>query len=440
MMILKFNYKSVVLTVFLCFSFLGFSQNNKKESNIIKAVDKHTESAIELIKTSVNMNSGTMNFEGVRAVGSLFQKELDKLGFKTELTNGEAYGRAGHLIATRKGKKGPKFLLIGHLDTVFELESPLQEYTMLNDSIMKGPGVADMKGGDVIIILAMQALKDAGVLEDMSIEIVMTGDEEKSGNPIELSKKDLIDAAKRADIALGFENGDNNPKTIVASRRGSADWELKVTGNPAHSSQIFTEDIGAGAIYETSRILNEFYVQLAKEKDLTFSPGYIIGGTTLKPDGDGTGGHAFGKSNVVAQEANVRGDLRAVSLDQLIKAKATMKKIVSENYPRTSAELIFGAGAYPPLTLTEGNLKLLEYFNTVSQDLGFGSVSAVNPRNAGAADISFTSEYVDMAIDGLGLTGGGGDHTIKETGNLNTVATQAKITAVLMYRLVNAKL
>lgn len=440
MMILKFNYKSVVLTVFFCVSLLGFSQNNIKESNIVKAVDKHIESAIELIKTAVNINSGTMNFDGVRAVGSLFKKELDKLGFKTELTNGEAYGRAGHLIATRKGKKGPKFLLIGHLDTVFELESPLQEYTMLNDSIMKGPGVADMKGGDVIIILAMQALKDTGVLDDMSIEIVMTGDEEKSGNPIELSKKDLIDAAKRADIALGFENGDNNPKTIVASRRGSADWELKVTGEPAHSSQIFTKDIGAGAIYETSRILNEFYVQLAKEKDLTFNPGYIIGGTTLEPDSDGTGGHAFGKSNVVPQEAGVRGDLRAVSLDQLIKAKATMKKIVSENYPKTSAELIFEEGAYPPLTLTEGNLKLLDYFNSVSQDLGFGSVSAVNPRNAGAADISFTSEYVDMAIDGLGLTGGGGDHTIKESGNLNTVATQAKITAVLMYRLVNSKL
>lgn len=439
MMILKPNYKNLLFILILCFSFLGFSQNNRKEKKIIKAVDKYEEQAISLLKKVVNINSGTMNFEGVKKVGSLFQKELDKLGFKTQLTNGEAYGRAGHLIATRKGKKGPKFLMIGHLDTVFELESPLQEFTMQNDSIMKGPGVADMKGGDVIIILAMQALKDAGLLDDMSIEIIMTGDEEKSGSPLELSKKDLIDAAKRADIALGFENGDNNPKTIVVARRGSTDWELKVTGNPAHSSQIFTDDIGAGSIYETSRILNEFYLQLAKEKDLTFNPGFIIGGTTLKPNADGTGGSAYGKTNVVSQETIVRGDLRAVSLDQLKKAKATMKRIVSENYPKTKAEINFGEG-YPPLSLTEGNTKLLGYFNTVSEDLGFGSVTAVNPRNAGAADISFTSEYVDMAIDGLGLTGGGGDHTINETGNLNTVAVQAKITAVLMYRLVNSKL
>ncbi|WP_299106854.1 M20/M25/M40 family metallo-hydrolase [uncultured Winogradskyella sp.] len=433
------NYKVLLLIATFGFSILSFSQNNRKEKNIVAAVDNHSKSAIELIKKSVNINSGTMNFEGVKEVGLLFKIELDKLGFKTELTNGEAYGRAGHLIATKKGKKGPNFLMIGHLDTVFELDSSLQEYTMHNDSIMKGPGVADMKGGDVIIILTMQALKKAGVLDDMNIEIIMTGDEEKSGKPLELSKKDLIDASKRADIALGFENGDNNPKTIVVARRGSTDWKLTVTGNPAHSSQIFTDEIGTGAIYETSRILNEFYIQLAKEKDLTFNPGFIIGGTNLKPDDNGTGGHAFGKTNVVSQETIVRGDLRAVSLEQLEKAKETMQTVVSDNYPKTNATLEFSSGGYPPLSLTDGNTELLGYFNTVSEDLGFGSVTAVNPRNAGAADISFTSEYVDMAIDGLGLTGGGGDHTINESGNLNTVATQAKITAVLMYRLVNSK-
>ena len=437
---LESNFKNLFFLITICFSILSFSQNNRNERKIISAVDKFNENAISLLKKAVNINSGTMNFEGVQKVGSLFQKELDKLGFKTELTNGDAYGRAGHLIATRKGKKDPKFLMIGHLDTVFELDSPLQEYTMQNDSIMKGPGVADMKGGDVIIILAMQALSEAGLLDDMSIEIIMTGDEEKSGKPLELSKKDLIDAAKRADIALGFENGDNNPKTIVVSRRGSTDWKLKVSGNPAHSSQIFTEPVGVGAIYETSRILNEFYSQLSKEKDLTFNPGFIIGGTTLNPDDNGTGGSAFGKTNVVSQATIVRGDLRAVSLEQLKKAKETMVKIVSENFPNTKAELHFSPGGYPPLSLTEGNTKLLGYFNTVSEDLGFGSVTAVNPRNAGAADISFTSQYVDMAIDGLGLTGGGGDHTINESGNLNTVAIQAKITAVLMYRLVNSKL
>ncbi len=430
----------ITLTLILSLSLSATAQKGKVEKNILKSVDKHLDASLDLLKESININSGTMNFEGVRKVGELYKKELDALGFKTEMTNGEAYNRAGHLIAKMDGSKGPKFLMIGHLDTVFELDSPFQELMMVNDSIMKGPGVADMKGGDVIIILAMKALKDAGVLEDLGIEIIMTGDEEKSGSPIELSKKDLIEGAKRADIALGFENGDNNPKTIVVSRRGSADWQLKVKGQPAHSSQVFSENIGVGAIYETSRILNEFYLQLSKEENLTFNPGFIIGGTEVAINDDKTGGTAFGKNNVVSQDVAVHGDIRAVSPEQLKMAKEKMMKIVSENYPKTTAELIFSDGGYPPLALTEGNTKLLSHFNTVSQDLGFGSVEPVNPRNAGAADISFTSGYVNMAIDGLGLTGGDGDHTIEETGNIDTVAVQAKITAVLMYRLMRGKL
>jgi glutamate carboxypeptidase len=434
------RFKKIVFLVFLSFSTLVFSQKNSTEKRIVKSVDKNIDDAIVLLKKAININSGTMNFKGVKEVGALFKTELDQLGFETKQTSGEAYNRAGHLIAVRKGKKnGPKILMIGHLDTVFEEDSPLQEFIMVNDSIIKGPGVADMKGGDVIIILAMKALKEAGVLDDLSIEIIMTGDEEKSGDPIELSKKDLIDAAKRADIALGFENGDNRTETIVVSRRGSADWKLTVTGNAAHSSQIFTKEIGAGAIYEASRILNEFYEQLSNEKDLTFNPGFVLGGTSLEIDTDETGGTTFGKNNVVAQTAVVHGDLRATSPEQLEKAKETMLKIINNNYPNTTAKIIFGKGAYPPLAMTKGNLELLSQYNNVSKDLGFGAVEAVNPRNAGAADISFTSGYVEMAIDGLGLTGGSGDHTINETGNLNSVAQKAKITAVLLYRLLNTK-
>ena len=142
------------------------AQLNKTEKEIIKSVDDHTEESLELLTRAVNINSGTMNFEGVREVARLFKEELDELGFETEITSGESFGRAGHLVATHEGKPGIKLLLIGHLDTVFELDSPFQSSGMVNDSIMKAPGVADMKGGDVVIILAMRALKDAGVLDD----------------------------------------------------------------------------------------------------------------------------------------------------------------------------------------------------------------------------------------------------------------------------------
>lgn len=304
---------------------------------------------------------------------------------------------------------------------------------MVNDSIATGQGISDMKGGDVMIIYSLEALKQAGVLKNMNIIVVMTGDEELSGRPLELARKDLIEAAKMADIALGMEDGDSDPKTGVISRRSSSGWELNVTGLPAHSSQVFTSKVGAGAIYEVSRILTGFYERLSDEKDLTFNPGVIIGGSDVQRDPVLDGGAAFGKENIVAKQAMVTGDIRAISPEQLKMAQEIMQQVVSEHLPQTNAILTFDEG-YPPLAPTDGNKKLLAYYSTVSEELGLGKVTAVNPRDAGAADISFTSGYVDMAIDGLGLFGGHG-HTDKEYANLNWLPRQTKRIALLMYRL-----
>ena len=114
-----------------------------------------------------------------------------------------------------------------------------------------------------------------------------------------------------------------------------------------------------------------------------------------------------------------------------------MDEVVNDNYPGTSATLTFDKdGGYPPFSSTSGNELLMNIYSSVSQDLGYGPVTAVNPRDAGAADISFTSGLVNMAIDGLGLSGSN-DHSINETGNLNMLSVQAKRAAILIYRLSN---
>ena len=413
-----------------------YAQVSKTEKKIVASVDAYQQEALKLLEEVVNINSGSMNFEGVKKVGMIFKAKLDALGFETKWVDGKAWGRSGHLVAEHKGK-GKTMLLIGHLDTVFELTSPFQSFKMINDSTMSGPGVGDMKGGDVVIVQAMQALKDAGTLKDMNIIIVMTGDEELSGRPLSLARKDLIDAAKAADIAIGFEDGDGNPKTAVVARRSSSGWELKVEGVPAHSSQIFTKEIGAGAIYEASRIINGFYEALSNEQNLTFNPGMILGGTSLDHDKEMYGGSAYGKSNIVAKQAIATGDIRAISPEQLKNAQDVMKEVVAKHRPQTKAELSFGEG-YPPLAPVAGNYELLDYFDRVSSNLGFGNVTAVNPRDAGAADISFTAPFVEMAMDGLG-PGSTGGHTVNETADPRTISMQAKRAAVLMYRLSQEK-
>lgn len=412
----------------------ALAQLDTTEQAMVDFIDRSNAEAEAWLIESININSGTMNFAGVRAVAEQLMPLFADIGFDVRFEDGAAWGRAGHLVAEHHGDgDGPKLLLIGHLDTVFEPDSPFQTFTRIDEDTATGPGIADMKGGNFIMLQALRALNEVGELEDMDITVVITGDEELSGDPLSLSKLALTEAAEYADIAIGFENGDGNPATANISRRGSSGWVLNVTGTPAHSSQVFREDIGPGAIYETSRILMLFLQNLQQEENLTFNPGRIIGGTEISHDAETSSGTAFGKNNVVAESALVTGDLRAVSLEQLERARAMMREIVSNSFPHTSAEITFSDG-YPPLAPTDGNAELLEIYSAASQDLGLGEVVAVNPRLAGAADVSFTAGLVDKAIDGLGMSGSNG-HTVDETGLMSALPNQSKRAALLMYRL-----
>jgi glutamate carboxypeptidase len=402
------------------------------ERSIAGAVDAHNADALALLERLVNINSGTMNFAGVRQVADALRPQFDALGFKTRWVDGAAFHRAGHLVAEHPGP-GKKILLVGHLDTVFEPNSPFQRFEKLNDSTARGPGVIDMKGGDVIILYALRALKDAGALDKMNVTVVFDGDEEEAGTPITLARQTLVDAAKGAAYALGFEDGSGDPKTAVASRRGAGSWNLTTTGLTAHSSQIFTKEYGAGAVYEAARILGDFYTKLSGEPYLTFNPGLAVGGTIVKADTTGTEGSASGKRNVVADSMIVSGDLRTLSPEQFAKAKRTMQDIVSHHLPKTTATITFDDG-YPPMAPTAGNRQLLAAYDKASRDLGTGSVVAVDPAKAGAADVSFIAPLVPQIIDALGLSGHD-DHSEKETADLRWLAPKTKRAALLMYRL-----
>ncbi len=426
--------KKIALLTFLTFhmSSAVAAINDPMEQRIVDHIDSALPQSLLELEQAVNINSGTMNFKGVKQVGQFFRQHLDDIGFETQWVDGAAFDRAGHLSASY-GTQGVKILLIGHLDTVFTETDEFQTFKRLDKRYVSGPGITDMKGGDVIIVSALRALKALDLLGNTQIKVIMTGDEEHSGAPLSQSKHALIEAAKWADIALGFEDADGNIKTAVTARRGSVSWSLNVEGKPAHSSQIFKEDIGYGAIFEAARILNAFRVELEKEENLTFNPGMIIGGTKISHKPSESTGTAFGKTNVIPKTVKVAGDIRALSQTQLTRAKKHMQKIVASNLAHSSATLTFNEG-YPPLSPSQGNSELLSLYNQVSQDLGFGEVTAVNPRNAGAADISFTAGHVEKALDGLGLMGTGG-HTRDEVADMSSFSKNIKKSAVMIYRL-----
>jgi glutamate carboxypeptidase len=405
---------------------------SRVEQQIVQYVDAHSEDAIALLEQLVNINSGTMNHGGVREVGRVLRAEFDALGFATEWISLPETNRAGHLFAEREGGTGKTVLLIGHLDTVFEQDSPFQRWERDGD-LAKGPGVEDMKGGDVVMLYAIKALEAAGVLDELNIIVAYTGDEEDTGDPLETSRRDLIEAAERADVALGFEGGVGSMHSATIARRGYTDWYLEVTGTRAHSSLIFGYQYGAGAIYETARILNTFYQEMRGEEYLTFGPGIILGGTTTTYDTAQARGTAFGKTNVIPQRVTVAGDLRTLTFEQRDRTKEQMQEIASRNLPRTSATLTY-RDSYPPMAPTAGNQELFETLDQLSRDMGFGPIEMVDPGLRGAADISFAATHVDAALAGLGPLGDGG-HTPGEQLELRSISVATKRAAALIYRI-----
>ena len=410
----------------------GVAQSSDERA-LARFIDDHNTEAVALLEKDVNINSGTQNHAGVRAVGSLFRTEFDALGFTTTWVDGAAFRRAGHLVADHPGP-GPRILLIGHLDTVFEADSPFQKFERVDANTAKGPGIIDMKGGDVVIIQALKALKSTGALSSMNIVVVMTGDEEDAGTPRDKAREALVTAAKGAEYAIGFEDGDGLVSHAVTARRGTESWTLTIKAATGHSSQIFTPDMGNGAIFEAAQILNAFREQLAGQAHLTFNPGAIVGGTTTGFDNAKAAGTAFGKTNVVAAEAVVIGDMRALTLEQFAKTRDAMTTIVKAANSKTTQAAITFNGGYPPLAPAPGNDALLAIYNTVSENLGLGTVTAVTPDRAGAADVSFIATEVKSVIDAVGLKGHD-DHSPAETADLTSMAVQTKRAAVTLLRL-----
>lgn len=428
-------HKILFTLTFFVSSFFSLAQGlSKDERRLVKLIQGYQSESIEFLEQTVNINSGTYNAEGVRKVGAIYQKFLDQLGFTTRWVDMPAdMQRAGHLIGEIKGNKGKRILLIGHMDTVFEPGSPFQTWER-KDSIAIGPGTNDMKGGNMVMLYALKALADAGLLRDRQIIVILHGDEEHAGRPIDVSRRDIIEAAKRSDVALCFETGTGFNYATVA-RRGSSGWSLKVEGRQAHSSGIFTPGVGAGAVYEASRILNRFYNEL-QEQYLTYNPGIFMGGTAVNADTTGTEGHVSGKTNIVANSVVVNGDLRFISEEQKQRAREKMKAIVAESLPQTTAEITFEDG-YPSMPPTEGNMQLLKKLSQVSVDLRQGEVMPWDPGKRGAGDISFVAQYLDC-LDGLGAMGGGA-HAPNEFINLNSLDEIETRVAILLHRLTSEK-
>ncbi len=422
-----------MLAIAASFASPAAAQLTAPEQAIVETVESGFERDAALLEQITLINSGTHNHAGVKAVADVLVPEFEALGMTTEWIDQSAEGRAGHLFARHEGTPGTtKMLLIGHLDTVFEPDFSFTGFVREGDQAT-GPGVVDDKGGVVVILSALRAMKAAGTLEGANIVVALTGDEEDAGEPLEAARADLIEAGKWADVALGFEGLsvlDGKDAGVIA-RRSSGSWTLTTSARSGHSSGIFSDHAGYGAIYEMVRILDTFRRDLPEE-NLTYNVGFMAGGTPAELGEDGLSATTSGKTNIIPSSAVARGDLRALTPEQNERAAEKMRAIVADHLPGTNAEIRIEF-RYPPMAPTRGNAALLDKLNAVNADLGREAMAPYPPSRRGAADISFVAPYVD-GLAGMGPAGSG-SHAKGETVDLRSIPRQAQRTAILVSRL-----
>jgi len=406
------------------------------EQVMLRTVDAEQQRTTDMLQGWVDQNSGTMNLAGVEAVRRKVEPEFQELGFKTEWIDMKAAGRAGHLVARHTGsRRGKRLLLIAHLDTVFEPDSPFQRWVREGDRA-HGPGAGDDKGGIAVIVAALRAMQAAGTLRQANITVFLTGDEEDAGNPLAISRRDLIAEGRKADVALDFEDlaqedGPDGPVDMGSTaRRSAGSWTLTVTGRSAHSAGVGANNYGA--IYELARIIDQFRRELPEDK-LTYNVGLIGGGQTAKLDQGRIRLEGTGKTNIIAATAIARGDMRAISQDQIERTRAKMRAIVAQPLAGTKAEISFDEDSYPPMPPTEGNRALLARLNSVNRDMALPQMGELDPSKRGAGDISFVAADVDGLV-GLGPASDG-SHTANEIVDVPSIFKQAKRAAILMSRL-----
>jgi glutamate carboxypeptidase len=402
------------------------------QQSIVASVKADQQNSAALLKTLVNINSGTLNPSGVRKVADVLRPRFEELGFTCRWIPMEAVHRAGHLSCARNGGRGRRILLLGHMDTVFEADSPFQAFEE-KDGKTFGPGSADMKGGLVIMLSALKALNENHALDGTNIAVFLTGDEERPGEPLSIARRDLIAAGKQSDAALEFEGGVQTAGHDAATiaRRSAYHWTLTTTGKTAHSSGIFGKEAGEGAIYEMARILYRFEQEL-RDPGLTYNVGLVVGGTEALYDPATATATAAGKVNVVPAKAQAVGDIRTVTEEQYQRTQAKMLKIVGDHLAGASAQIQFEEG-YPSMPETAGNKALLKELNEVNHDLGMDIMEPLDPSRRGAGDLSFVAPYV-ASISGLGSYGNGA-HAPGESIRMERQPQQAARVALYLYKL-----
>jgi len=386
-------------------------------------IDARQEDRVRLLQRLVDLNSGSGNPEGVAAVLDIFEERLGAIGFAaTHHDAAPAPGGSARRYGPHRSFQlvgaGPRILLLGHVDTVFEPGCGF-ERARVEGERMNGPGAADMKGGLVVMLSALEGLAATGLLAECSVTVLLNGDEEISSR----GSRPLIEAAAReADLALVFEPGRAEPwGALTLARKGTGSFVMTVRGRAAHSGNRYID--GASAVDELARKI----VALQRLTDLSR-------GRTVNVGIVSTGAGA--KRNKVADYAMAEFDMRVNDPTDAEVVVAAVQEIAERTLTvnpwngAATSTLLEGGLARPPMPCTEARAALYRKVAGLAAalEVPIGAVSV-----GGGSDANLAAAAGTSVLDGLGPVGGG-YHTHEEWVHLPSLGDRASLTALLLQR------
>ncbi len=362
----------------------------------------------------VNVDSGSYTPDGVNRIADLVEAALSEMGATVERRAhdpGADDSRLGDLVVGHLPGDGPRLLLIGHMDTVFEAGTAVaRPYRRTGDRAF-GPGVSDMKGGLLAGLHALAALREAGGRP--SVTFVANPDEE-IGSPFSTP---LIRAlAAEHDLALVLEcaraNGD-----IVSARKGVADLELRISGRAAHAG--IEPEKGRSAIVEAAHQVLALHALNGRWPDVTVNVGAIRGGS---------------RPNVVPAECELEVDLRAAHAAVFEVAISAVEAVAAAPRVAGVTTEVRRTASHPPMEKTPANARVAELAISIAAGLGFALRDAAT---GGAGDANTTAAAGLTTLDGLGPIGGD-DHSADEWLDLASVGPRIELLATLVARAAEA--
>ena len=360
----------------------------------------------------VNIDCGSYTPEGVDRIGAFVSEFMTARGASLE-RRPDPDGRLGATVigTWRRGRTdepaGPRILLIGHMDTVFDPGTAAERPFVIRDGVATGPGVTDMKSGLLAGLYAIDALLAAGPLPFERLTYVANPDEE-IGSPS--STPHIREIAADSDACLVLEcaraNGD-----IVSSRKGILDARVTVNGRAAHAG--VEPEKGRSAVLAAADLVSRLHALNGRWDGVTINVGVIAGGT---------------RPNVVAERCSLEVDVRAIRRADLEAAETEIRSLLGTlAVPDTTAELAPMARWWPMEKL-ERSGRLVDHAKHVAQRLGFEIRDAAT---GGASDANTTSGMGVPSIDGLGPIGGM-DHSPAEYLEVASIVPRTALLAGLL--------